>query len=346
MKTKPSFAKLLIACAVGLILILDAKTAFSGASQGLSLCIRTVIPSLFPFFVLSYYLTGLLTGGDYTLLRPFGRLLRIPQGAEGILLLGLLGGYPTGAGLIAQCRESGQLSGSDAKRLLGFCNQPGPAFIFGILSGYFHETGEIWLIWGIVILSALFTALLLPGGSPATLGSIPRRSVSLRQALHHALKTCAEVCGWVILFRVLICFLERWFLWLLPVPLSVLVSGLTELTNGCSALSQISLPGTRFILCALMLSAGGLCVAMQTVTVSGRLGPGLYFPGKFVQTLLAAAMAGTVQYWLYPTEQQAKIPAGILHLLLLLPILFMISKKEVEKILHPLYNRNIRKIAR
>ena len=36
-----------------LMLILDSKTAISGAADGVELCLRTVIPALFPFFVVS-----------------------------------------------------------------------------------------------------------------------------------------------------------------------------------------------------------------------------------------------------------------------------------------------------
>ena len=42
-----------IAASMGmLVLILDGKTALEGARQGIELCLRTVVPSLFPFFLL------------------------------------------------------------------------------------------------------------------------------------------------------------------------------------------------------------------------------------------------------------------------------------------------------
>ena len=83
-----------IASALGmLVLILDAKTALSGAAAGVELCIRTVIPSLFPFFFLSVMLTATLVGRALPPLRWLGRLLRLPEGAECIYITGLLGGY-------------------------------------------------------------------------------------------------------------------------------------------------------------------------------------------------------------------------------------------------------------
>ena len=65
-----------------LALILDGRTAIDGARQGIELCLRTVIPSLFPFFVLSILLTSSLLGSSLAVLRPLGRLFGMPDGAE------------------------------------------------------------------------------------------------------------------------------------------------------------------------------------------------------------------------------------------------------------------------
>ena len=80
-----------------LLLILDAKTALQGAQEAVVLCTSVVIPSLFPFFVLSGMLASAASGGGNKSLRPLERLLGVPIGAGGLFLTGLLGGYPTGA---------------------------------------------------------------------------------------------------------------------------------------------------------------------------------------------------------------------------------------------------------
>ena len=50
-------AALVFSSAGMLVLILDGKAALLGAQAGVELCLNTVIPSLFPFFVLSVLLT-------------------------------------------------------------------------------------------------------------------------------------------------------------------------------------------------------------------------------------------------------------------------------------------------
>ena len=129
-----------------LLLILDGRTALAGAAAGIELCIKSVIPTLFPFFVLSDVLICALWGGKSSLLRPLGRLFGMPEGAESLLLSAFLGGYPVGTKEVSKACASGQLKKEDALRLLSFCNQPGPAFLFGMVGPCLPER---WMAWEI-----------------------------------------------------------------------------------------------------------------------------------------------------------------------------------------------------
>lgn len=288
-----------IPAAIGLlVLILDTKTALSGASQGLELCIRTVIPSLLPFFVLSCLLTSALTGESIPILRPLGRLCGVARGAESLLLIGMLGGYPAGA----QCVAQANLRRQDAQRMIAFCNLAGPAFLFGIVAGKFSNPYAPWLLWGIHIISALFVAMLLPGKSREAAVLRSGNPLAISDALQRSLRIMASVCGWIILFRILIAFLERWFLWLLPIPAQVAITGILELSNGCCDLGRISIEGLRFIIAAAILAFGGLCVTMQTVSVTNGLSLKTYLVGKVLQVLISILMAALLQV------TQIKIP--------------------------------------
>ena len=146
-----------------LVLILDAKTALQGAYEGLNLCIQAVIPSLFPFFVLSVILTNALIGRRFPILWAVRRFCGMPDGSESLLVVGLLGGYPTGAQAVAQAYQTGRLERQDALRLLGFCSNAGPAFLFGMIAPAFGNLKIAWCLWAVHIASALLTGFLLPG---------------------------------------------------------------------------------------------------------------------------------------------------------------------------------------
>lgn len=279
------------ACLGMLILILDGKTALAGAQNGVQLCLITVIPSLFPFFVLSILLNSTLSGFQLPFLGKIGQLCGIPTGAEPLLISGFLGGYPVGAQGIAEAYKEGQLSRQTAQRMLAFCNNAGPAFLFGMVASFFPESWMVWSLWAIHISGALFTAMILTASATDDCTLSVKSAMSANQIMGSSLSAIGTVCGWIIVFRVVVEFLQRWILFLLPVPFQVAVTGMLELSNGCCFLPLIENMDMRFVLCSGMLAFGGLCVTMQTISVSNGLSIQHYLLGKFIQTSFSITAA-------------------------------------------------------
>ena len=139
------------------LLILDAKTAIAGAKEGLDLCLNSVIPSLLPFCILTKLICSGMIGQKIPLLEPIVKKLGIPPGAESIFILSLIGGYPIGAQCVNDAYVNKAIDEQSAERLLSFCNNAGPAFIFGILNCLFPTSLPLWVLY---ITRALLTALL------------------------------------------------------------------------------------------------------------------------------------------------------------------------------------------
>lgn len=297
-----------------LILILDGKTALIGASSGIELCLKTVIPSLFPFFVLSTtIIQNTLPAGPWA--KKLSSLFRLPRGMETLLLPGLLGGYPVGAQSVFHAYESKRLAKSDAERLLAFCNNAGPSFLFGIVGQMFPNRWMVWTLWGIHIAGALVAAqCIMVEGSFS--GSSDQTVTPSENLMSKSVATMGIVCGWIILFRVIIAFLDRWFLWLLPPTIRIAFIGVLELSNGCCELSQIASLPVRFVLCSGILASGGLCVTMQTISVTHGLSLGYYWLGKMIQISVSMILSASLmcQSWL--------------PLVLFLPVLYRINKKR------------------
>jgi len=315
-----------------LLLILDAKTSLAGAQEAITLCLQNVIPSLFPFLVLACYLTPALSGLNLPFSRNLCKKLGIPLGCEGIFLTGLIGGYPVGAQMIAGAFDRGQLNRQDAWRMLAFCSNCGPAFLFGILGMKFHRMWMLWALWGIHIVSAILVALLLPGKSNQQSKPTPAKAISLTEALKSGVKTIGYICGWVVLFRIAIAFLDRWVLWLLPAQFRVAVYGILELTNGCCSLETVSNTGLRFILAAGMLAFGGICVVMQTISVTGKLGLGRYLPGKLLQAFISIVLSYFIQCILLSNDERVILSPPIYLLLICAFVLFLIPAHSKGKI--------------
>lgn len=288
-----------------LCLIFDSKTAIAGASDGIQICIETVIPSLFPFFVISSLLTGVFTGKSLSVLGKIGKKLGIPQGAEPLVIIGFLGGYPVGAQCVAQACKYGRLSSEDGERMLAFCSNAGPAFLFGLGGVLFEDIRICWILWMIHILSALFVAVITPKTAQLPFRSTETPPTTLVVSLQCAVKNMAIVCGWIILFRTIIGFCRRWFLWYFPSSISLLFSGLLELTNGCLLLTEISSLGLRMELFSLLLGFGGICVLLQTKSAlsDSPLHGKAYFPGKIAQSAMSFLLCLIAQIIL-PTQQR------------------------------------------
>lgn len=111
-----------------------------------------------------------------------------------------------------------------------------------------------------------------------------------------------KICGWVILFRVLIGFLCRWILWTVSRETRVALIGLLELSNGCCMLDQIPAENIRFLICSVLLSFGGLCVTYQTASVCPGLRLRFYLRGKLLQAATAGITSAAICFrlWLLP----------------------------------------------
>lgn len=290
-----------------LFLIVDGQTALTGALDGVNICINTVVPALLPYIFLSTLLCNTLIGKRIRLFRGIGRLCRIPPGTESILLLGFVGGYPVGAKLISDAYTEGQIKKSTAQRMLGFCNNAGPSFLFGVLPFMFTNTLSPVFLWLIHVISAIFTAILLPGREHTECSIAPENTIKFTDALQRSVKTVAMICGWVIIFRIVLSFLRKWLISALPSELQILCAGFFELTNGCISLQQIPNEATRFLCASFILAWGGLCVTMQTISVTDSLGLGMYLPGKILQTAISLTLSAFACAAIYPGSISIKL---------------------------------------
>ena len=293
MKKRRIFPIVAVICLM--ILIVDSNRAVEGGKTGLDLCIKTVIPSLFPFFVVSMMLTASMENDHFIFLCRLAGLLNIPQTAAPVLIPAFLGGYPVGAKSVADQYRSGMIGKQQAERMLAFCSNAGPSFLFGMVTAFFPDKQMIWQLWAIHILGAVFTAEFYPLPHPEEIQlSKVQNTKPQRDLMASAVTAMGIVCGWIIVFRILISFLNQWLLWLFPQWMQVLLMGFLELSNGCCELMFVSNVGLRFVICSCMLAFGGICVLLQTFSVVKGLSIHHYLLGKTIQTLFSLVVSTIV----------------------------------------------------
>ena len=330
MKQHKTFLLGIVASLGFVVLILDTKTSLLGAKEGIELCLNSVLPTLFPFCVLTKILNPLLLCKPFPLLRPIGKIFGVPAGSESILLLGFISGYPIGAQNVQDAYRNKTIALQDCRRMLGFCSNAGPAFIFGMLGGLFETTTPLWCLLGIHIISSALVGCILPNKSKSIVHIEKAVSINLPKALEESVKTMACVCGWIIIFRVILQFFKHWFLWRISITGQAVFSGILELSQGCVSLYNISSSGLCYILCATVLGFGGICVAMQTASVVKQTGTGYYFPGKIMQTIISILLASLTQYILFNGDDIYIVPIWILIccITLLAFLIYIVRRKK------------------
>lgn len=315
-----------VVCAL-LVLIIDTKSVILGAQSGIDLCTKTLIPSLFPFFVISGYFCQALSTFRFPFLKHILKLCAMPSGTEPLLVIGLLGGYPVGAKAVTEAYSNGQLEKATARRLLGFCSNAGPAFVFGVLGSMFESRWVSWLIMLILVASSIITGAILPKIPVKENSCIKSNDSSFIKIFERSVRSIAFVCGWVILFRVLLTFVNRWFMWMLPETIRIVFTGILELSNGCLELREIDNTGLRLIISSGLLSFGGLCIFLQTASVTGDLGLGDYFPGKILQSLISIVLSTFAQYILFDAQNRTSLILVVIPALLTIFCIAFIKKR-------------------
>ncbi len=291
MKRWLTFTAMLAVMAAMLALSSQAAEA---ARQGLQLCAMSVVPALFPFFVLSSLFVSLgcadvpsqLLGGI------MHRLFGCSGSGVSAFFLGILGGYPLGARTVGELYRTGRLSLPEAEGLLCFCNNAGPAFILGIAGlGVFRDLRiGVWL-YLIHIAAATVVGLLLgrAKGGAAHRCTAPQPAPPFFSALVSSIAsagtTMVQICAFVVFFYTVLHLLAA-----LTGVQQPLLLGAVELTRGITALQ-----GGRgaFITASALFGWGGISVHCQTASVLAGtpLRLGRYLCAKSLHAAVAAALA-------------------------------------------------------
>lgn len=261
-------------CIFTIIAILfNADIAIAGARNGIELCIYTVIPALFPYCALSIWLRSMLSYNSIKILRPFEKYFNMPRGTGMLWILGLLGGYPIGAICVEQAYSAKGMSLRQSKYMRPICNNAGPSFIIGIAAFAFHNKTLPCYLLLIQALSSLMACLILSNATESSLISSRENPLCFTDALRQALLCMGNICATVIIFKVFLSIGDYYSGKFVRQEIWTILTGFIELTNGSVLLGNIAYEAKRFIMAAGMLSFGGLCVHMQTASVSS---PGTY----------------------------------------------------------------------
>lgn len=274
------------------VMLLSPRAVFTGASEGLLLWFQIVLPTLFPFILITNLLiqTGSMQYLAKAAGRLFGSLFGVSRNGSFAVIAGFLCGYPMGAKVTADLVVSGYISPKEGRYLLSFCNNTSPVFILNFIVWKTLNRKDL-LLPSLVIL--LGTPLLMsfpfrrlyfhcqPTDSASAEKSAQHKnstaekkhgwdSALLDTCIMDSFEAITKVGGYIILFSVLLTLLT-------PVTARLpFFSGLLaslEVTNGIIQLNQMALPfSVKYILILTLTSFGGFCSVAQTQCMVQKAG--------------------------------------------------------------------------
>ncbi len=324
----------LLCCALALICW---PQEVSGAVQeGLKLCYNVIIPSLFPFFILTSLVISLgLAGYLGRLLEPIMRpLFHVGGSCATVLALGFIGGYPVGARAALTLYEGGQCTKTEAERLLAFCNNSGPAFILGVVGAGIFADSRVGLLLCLTHAAASICVGLIfrfyrwgdkAARSERTAPPIAaqRFSSAFTGAVKDSVTSTLNICAFVVCFTVLIrlCFLSG----ILPALAGLLgrlfsplgfnenwaqrfLTGVLELSSGVwSLIGDGSLEG-KVSMAAFLLGWAGISVHCQVLSFLGESGLNVrtYIGGKLLHGCFSAGLTALL-FRLFPIKAPVSV---------------------------------------
>ena len=122
----------LFCCSFLLLLLFYSAECISLASNGLLIWYKNMIPSLFPFMVLSGFMvrSGLSLKIGQWLQPVLGLFFRLPSQMLYAIFMGFLCGFPMGAKIVADMLEKEQITLKEGEYLLAFCNNKSKGGIY------------------------------------------------------------------------------------------------------------------------------------------------------------------------------------------------------------------------
>ena len=267
--------------------IVFSVRAKAQALEGMKLCLNVIVPTLLPILILTNTIIKSSSRVFLeTVFSPLARLLRLPKCACCALILGLIGGYPTGAILSNELFNLHLIDNQTAKRLLrcSFCG--GVAFIITAVGTiHLNSTKTGIIIYTVNVLSSIIICVADGIIHPNTNESTQECSIgsqsfcnALINSIECSTKSVAVMCGCIVFFSA-ICGL---------VSIPPFAMPLIEITNGIFKFNgSISLPYLCFF-----LSFGGLCIHLQILNVIKSTGIG------YIDFFVHRVVGGLISYFL------------------------------------------------
>ncbi|MBQ6931807.1 MAG: hypothetical protein IJN38_06725 [Clostridia bacterium] len=299
------FAVPVAAVGTACMLVACPECCVKGAVSGLITCASVVIPSLFPFLIVSSFVAlSPSCGRAMRVFSPVMRhIFRLPACAAPAVIFGFFGGYPVGCSVAAQFFRCGLIDAEQAQRITCFCVNAGPAFVITavgtVMLGNIRAGVILFLsvlISGILLGFALGLTAPKPQKQTENEATSLTNSQALVESVENGAVAMMKICAWTVVFSCVSGMLSHWNL---GADVLTALNCVLEVTAGCTLASE----NANLCTLAAALGWGGLCVGLQVLGNVKSVGtrPTVFFAFRAVNAGLSAVICGVITR-LFPLE--------------------------------------------
>lgn len=279
-------------------IIIKKSLVFNSINYALSIWVNNLIPTLFPFFIISDILIN-YKFTDYIpkIFRKICKyLFNITDNMITILLLSIISGFPSNARNTRTLYDNGEISLDEANHILIFSHFSNPLFILTTVAIFFFNNKDL----GIILLVSHYLSNFILGimfrkyfNHKDKLTSNVRDANNdfgnvLIGAIKKSIDTILLICGIVTVFMLLSSIISNTFNF--NIYNSMLIKGILEITIGIEALSKLGLSITyKAVIASCFLAFGGLSVHMQVMSqiVDTDIKYKYFFIGRIYQMIIS-----------------------------------------------------------
>ena len=306
--------------AAGWGLLTWPQAASAGISRGLAICSGVIIPSLFPFLVLSGVMikSGVGDAMGRRLERLTRRIFALPGCCATAILMGMIGGFPTGAAAVGELVACGDITPAQGRRMMCFCVNGGPAFIISAVGvGMLGSAARGAILYAAHIAASLIIGICCGMTAPKEereCRAVSRKNVKIKRgespasafvgAVSDAGRVLAGMCGFILLFSAVLSMLDG-------MGISDAITAMAP--HGAASIWRCIVPGFLEVSCGSLEAAaagelaplvlgmvmgwGGLSVQCQISSV--LRGRGLITRRFFAFRMIHALLAGLLSLALF-----------------------------------------------
>ncbi len=292
------------------LIIFRKMLVSSSISYSLNIWIKNLLPTLFPFFIISDILINynIMAYIPSFFKKSCQAVFNITEGMLQILVLSMISGFPSNARNAKTMYLDGKLTVDEANHILIFSHFANPVFILTTIGIFFFNNQKLGIILLIVhylsnfILGFIFRWSFKRDEINMTykdevgldFGSV------LVKSINKSVDTVLSICGIVTVFYLVSTLLGTLFN-LNGINVAIF-KGIFEITIGVEALSKLSIPLLyKAIVTSMFLAFGGLSVHLQVKSqlVDTPIDYHYFFIGRMYQAIIAGILTFMIMMFIY-----------------------------------------------